>query len=201
MTLRSIQFSAAARSGFLPYRPTSSLRSSMWPFMALFNCDLGGPQGQVQFHVQGVEPEHVAMHAPARTGPGPGGQFVIGVAFHGTVGHAVLADHARRGRHVPNGPMHPVAHQRVRILHDEHQAQGLAGDAFDVEGRTDVLAVAGVLAGNVSVFQEGWTVYLQSPGFSENRVVRAVSVGPGGWSHNNQANEKGGRLHVPSRHL
>jgi hypothetical protein len=93
--------------------------------------------------------------------------------------------------------MHPLAGEGIRILYDQHQAPGLGRNALDVQGRTDILAVAGVFIGDIAVLEEGGAVHQHPPGFPEQRISGDFPITPEGGC-GGEAKAKGGRFHVPS---
>lgn len=111
--------------------------------------------GKMEFFVEGVEAEVVAVGAAWRTGSDIFRGAGVVAADHGVGRDGVFGDGAGLGSDVPDEPVGPDAHGGIGVVDDEDEAFGFGWNTADDEGRADVAPVGGEAFGHGAAFVEG----------------------------------------------
>src|SRR6266487_1901998 len=135
-----------------------------------FDLGFGGSRFQIQLRIEGVEFEEIAMRLARRWAWTAVSDFAeIVAALAGAIRKLFLLRDSlgkflRIRRQVKQHPVHPGAHRRVGIVHDEREALRLCRWFIPGELRRDVRAVAGKFFWDRFPSRKSRTRYLQRHG-------------------------------------
>ena len=115
----------------------------------------------VEHGVQGVYLEEVAVGAGRRTWSPIRVSTKIIHPLYTPRRNGVFCDLFRARVDIPDHPMDPHPHRRIGVIRDEGYGLSFLRSIFDHKRRTDILAIAGVLPGDMAVILKSGACYVQ----------------------------------------